>query len=168
MLNYTKAKLKDLDAFIKGLNFAKVSDKDVRNTFIRLIPQVARRMKEMDEDKKALFSRIVESIPEERRKAYDEANHERMEAMERFKKTGSELDRANFESKESAFVNEYKDVLPVVDEFVKAVNDLEAGTTELSVEHIPVEKFLDSMQGQDIEVNAKTFELLEPIVKFED
>lgn len=168
MEKYNKSKLEALNGFIRGINFGKISDKDVRSTFVRLIPQIARRTKEIEEDRKALFEKLIEPIPEDRRKAYDEANRERLEAMEKFRKSGDAEDRKDFEAKQASFVEEYKDVLDAVDELNKAIEEIMNEETELSVDHISVDKFLDGMDGQAFEINAKTFELLDPIVRFDE
>ena len=168
MEKYKKSKLEALDKFVKGLNYSIIPDKEVRNTFVRLIPQTARRLKEIEEDKKSLFEKFIEVIPQEKRIAYDEANRERMDAYKKYEESRSEEDRADFEAKQSALVSEYADILSAVDQFNQAVNEVLADDTDLSVDGIEIDRFLDAMEGQEFSVTADTFEMLNPIVRFSE
>lgn len=168
MEKYNKSKLQALDGFVKKLNYKLIDDKEVRNTFIRLIPQTARRLKELDEDRKVLFEKFIEVFPQDRRIAYDEANRARMEALRKFEESRSDEDKKAAEKAQNDFVSEYKDMLEAVDEFNKAVNDVMNEDTTLSVDGIEIDKFMDAMEGQDFDITAETFEMLDPIVRFSE
>lgn len=168
MEKYNKSKLQALDGFVKKLNYKLIDDKEVRNTFIRLIPQTSRRLKEIEEDRKALFEKFIEVFPQDRRIAYDEANRARMDALRKFEESHSEEDKKVAEKAQNDFVSEYRDMLDAVDEFNRAVNDLMAEDTDLSVDGIDVDKFMDAMEGQDFDITADTFDMLDPIVRFSD
>ena len=166
MEKYNKSKIEALDKFVKGINFSLVKDKDVRNTFVRLIPQTARRLKEIEEDKKALFEKFIEPFPEEKRIAYDKANSERLALLRKFQETGSEEDKKAFEDKHTAFSKDFADLIVAVDEFNRSVAAIMSEDTDLSVDAIDIMKFMDAMEGQAFDVTADTFEMLNPIVRF--
>ena len=161
MEKYNKSKIEALDKFVKGINFSLVKDKDVRNTFVRLIPQTARRLKEIEEDKKALFEKFIEPFPEEKRIAYDKANSERLALLRK-----SEEDKKAFEDKHTAFSKDFADLIVAVDEFNRSVAAIMSEDTDLSVDAIDIMKFMDAMEGQSFDVTADTFEMLNPIVRF--
>lgn len=168
MEKYNKSKIAALDQFVKSVNYSLIKDKEVRNMLIRLIPQTARRLKEIEEDRKALFEKFIEVFPQDRRVAYDEANRARMEALRKFEESHSDEDKKVAEKAQNDFVNEYKDMLEAVDDFNKAVNDILNEDTDLSVDSVDIEKFMDAMEGQSFNVTAETFEMLDPLVRFSD
>lgn len=168
MEKYNKSKIAALDQFVKSINYSLIKDKEVRNMLIRLIPQTARRLKEIEEDRKALFEKFIEVFPQDRRVAYDEANRARMEALRKFEESHSDEDKKVAEKAQNDFVNEYKDMLEAVDDFNKAVNDILNEDTDLSVDSVDIEKFMDAMEGQSFNVTAETFEMLDPLVRFSD
>ena len=168
MEKYNKSKIAALDQFVKSINYSLIKDKEVRNMLIRLIPQTARRLKEIAEDRKALFEKFIEVFPQDRRVAYDEANRARMEALRKFEESHSDEDKKVAEKAQNDFVNEYKDMLEAVDDFNKAVNDIMNEDTDLSVDSVDIEKFMDAMEGQSFNVTAETFEMLDPLVRFSD
>lgn len=168
MEKYNKSKIAALDQFVKSINYSLIKDKEVRNMLIRLIPQTARRLKEIEEDRKALFEKFIEVFPQDRRVAYDEANRARMEALRKFEESHSDEDKKVAEKAQNDFVNEYKDMLEAVDDFNKAVNDIMNEDTDLSVDSVDIEKFMDAMEGQSFNVTAETFEMLDPLVRFSD
>ena len=168
MEKFNKSKLQALDGFVKRLNYKLIEDKEVRNTFIRLIPQTSRRLKEIEEDRKALFEKFIEVFPQDRRIAYDEANKARMDALNKWHETNSDEDKKVAEKAQNDFVNEYRDMLEAVDEFNKAVNEVMNENTDLSVDGIDIDRFMDAMEGQDFDITAETFEMLDPIVRFSD
>lgn len=168
MEKYNKSKIAALDQFVKSINYSLIKDKEVRNMLIRLIPQTARRLKEIEEDRKALFEKFIEVFPQDRRVAYDEANRARMEDLRKFEESHSDEDKKVAEKAQNDFVNEYKDMLEAVDDFNKAVNDIMNEDTDLSVDSVDIEKFMDAMEGQSFNVTAETFEMLDPLVRFSD
>lgn len=168
MEKYNKSKIAALDQFVKSINYSLIKDKEVRNMLIRLIPQTARRLKEIDEDRKALFEKFIEVFPQDRRIAYDEANRARMEALRKFEESHSDEDKKVAEKAQNDFVNEYKDMLEAVDDFNKAVNEIMNEDTDLSVDSVDIEKFMDAMEDQSFDITAETFEMLDPLVRFSD
>lgn len=166
MEKYNKSKIEALDKFVKGINFSIVKDKEVRNTFVRLIPQTARRMKEIEEDRKSLFAKFIEPFPEDKRIAYDNANQERLNLLRKFQETGTDEDRKAFEEKQAAFSKEFAELILAVEEYNRAVNEIMSEDTDLSVDAIDIVKFMDAMEGQSFDVTSATFELLDPIVRF--
>lgn len=165
-MKYTKAKLESLNTFIRGLNFAKIGDKNVRNTFLRLVPAVARLVKENEEDQKVLFEQVIGTFPADRRMAYDTANAARLDAMKKYQESNSEEDLKAFKDLNDAFLSEYKDILDAVVSYDKGIKEIMNDEVELNVEPISAEAFLDAM-GDTVDVTAELLDMLSPIVDFE-
>lgn len=164
MVQFKKAKLNALDAFVRKVNFAKVSDKNVRYTLIKLIPAVSRAIKELEEDGKAMFDKFIGVFPEDKRMAYDTANRIRLEAMEKYQKSGNEEDLKAFAELNGKFSNDYKDIIEAVVSYDEAMKEFGEGDVELPVESIESEVFLDAM-GDQCDITAETLDMLDPIIK---
>ena len=163
MIQYRKSKLDALNAFIRGINFAKVSDREVRSALIRLIPAVSRGIRELEEDGKAMFEKFIGPFPEERRIAYDSANRERTEALEKYRESGSEEDGKAFSELNRRFGEDFRDLIEAVAGYDGAMKEFMDGTVGLPVEAIGADAFLDAL-GDQCEITADTLAMLEPIV----
>jgi len=164
MEKFKKSKLESLNSFIKELNFAKITDRKIRTTFIKLIPAVSRALNEFEEDKKKMFETIINTIPEDRRIAYDKDNMNRNELFKKFQDSQSLDDWNEFAKVNDKFNEDYKEIIEAVNQYQEAVNSLADEEVEFSVDSIDANDFVDAMTGLS-EITTETFDLLYPIVK---